>query len=357
MNKKDALEILQPLLTRRDPAAQRTHAFVLALTGDRTAASRAIEAIMPGASARFDPFFRFLPNLSTAEKASAVHLGIFPDDASTRVARATVVSPPVASVIQPRPPSVAPSQSVQVASNNVAQPNMARGGPPAPSTVRPSFSLPSATLSAAPTTASPAQIPPQVASDNAAPTTGSEGPAFSIAASPSESASADESRLTGIDKLLATIAEAPTTEPTASSKAESSSKAKAAKTAKEEKAAAAKKAAEKKKRDEKLAAEKKAKEEAEKLGIPGTNWVQLAGGSRSERMVVEYGKLKSKAGSLLSRPGYVTGGKDYFRLLVGPFEDKGAAQVFVNKLAKTGVDGFSWTRTPAQIRIEKLPSK
>ena len=72
-------------------------------------------------------------------------------------------------------------------------------------------------------------------------------------------------------------------------------------------------------------------------------------------MSIEYKKLSAKAGKLLkSRSGYVTGGKDYFRLLVGPFPSKGEAQAFVNKLEKEGVDGFSWTRTPAQIKIEKL---
>ena len=42
------------------------------------------------------------------------------------------------------------------------------------------------------------------------------------------------------------------------------------------------------------------------------------------------------------------------RLLVGPFASRSEAQAFVNKLEKEGVDGFSWTRTPAQIRIQKL---
>jgi hypothetical protein len=74
-------------------------------------------------------------------------------------------------------------------------------------------------------------------------------------------------------------------------------------------------------------------------------------------MAVEYRKLSAKAGKLLkSRPGYVTGGKDYFRLLVGPFDSKSESQAFVNKLEKQGVDGFSWTRTPPKIRIEKLSS-
>ena len=36
-DKKGALTTLQPLLNTRDPAAQRTRAFVLALVGDRAA--------------------------------------------------------------------------------------------------------------------------------------------------------------------------------------------------------------------------------------------------------------------------------------------------------------------------------
>jgi len=72
-------------------------------------------------------------------------------------------------------------------------------------------------------------------------------------------------------------------------------------------------------------------------------------------MATEYRKLTAKAGKLLkSRSGYVTGGKDYFRLLVGPFDSKSESQAFVNKLEKEGVDGFSWTRTPPKIKIEKL---
>ena len=75
-------------------------------------------------------------------------------------------------------------------------------------------------------------------------------------------------------------------------------------------------------------------------------------------MPTEFRKLAAKAGKLLkSRTAYVTGGVDYFRLLVGPFDSKSESQAFVNKLAKEGVDGFSWTRTPPRLKIEKLSSK
>lgn len=160
---------------------------------------------------------------------------------------------------------------------------------------------------------------------------------------------AADSKLSGIDKLLDTLAEAPPPpEPKVETKKPTVSDGAAKK-------AAAKKAAEKKAREEKLAAEKKDREEAAKLGIKGTHWVQLAGGSNQGRMAVEYKKLSAKAGKLLkSRPGYVTSGKAYFRLLVGPFDSRSESQAFVNKLEKQGIDGFSWTRTPAKIRIEKL---
>ena len=81
-----AFSVLQPLLMRRDPAAQRIRAFVLALVGDERGASSAIEGAMPGSGARMAGFFRLLPSLSAAQKAAAVHLGIFPDPSEIRVA-------------------------------------------------------------------------------------------------------------------------------------------------------------------------------------------------------------------------------------------------------------------------------
>jgi Flp pilus assembly protein TadD len=74
-----ALSTLEPLLQRRDIAAQRVRALVLAVDGDLAGAKAALDYTMPGASARMDPFFRRLPALSNVQKAAAVHLGIFPE--------------------------------------------------------------------------------------------------------------------------------------------------------------------------------------------------------------------------------------------------------------------------------------
>jgi tetratricopeptide (TPR) repeat protein len=77
-NKPAALATLQPLLQRRDLAATRVRSLVLALGGEIGEAKAALDWMMPGASTRMEPFFRRLPQLSSAQKAAAVHLGVFP---------------------------------------------------------------------------------------------------------------------------------------------------------------------------------------------------------------------------------------------------------------------------------------
>jgi Flp pilus assembly protein TadD len=88
-DKDTAVATLQPLLQRRDVAAQRVRALALAVAGDIGAAKTALDYTMPGTSHRMDPFFRRLPSLSSAEKAAAVHLGIFPSNGSVAMATAT----------------------------------------------------------------------------------------------------------------------------------------------------------------------------------------------------------------------------------------------------------------------------
>ena len=107
-----AFSILQPLLLRRDPAAQRIRAFVLALVGDERGASAAIDSAMPGSGGRMAGFFRLLPSLSAPQKAAAVHLGLFPDPSQIRVA---AVSP---RLLQPAVPErrAAPIRRLRISS-------------------------------------------------------------------------------------------------------------------------------------------------------------------------------------------------------------------------------------------------
>lgn len=117
-NKDAALATLQPLLLRRDLGATRVRSLVLAVAGDLVGAKAALDAMMPGASARMEPFFRRLPYLTAQQKAAAVHLGEFSEAgvaASTspgeglasieQLLQATppvAVAPPVAAVPQAR---------------------------------------------------------------------------------------------------------------------------------------------------------------------------------------------------------------------------------------------------------------
>ncbi len=360
-----AIAAIQPLLNRRDPAAQRTRAFVLALVGDQAGAAEAIEAVMPGGSARFAPFFTYLPYLSVQEKAAAVHLGMFPDNAAERVAQlqaAPAQQPPPTQQLArtrqvPAPDQVAIKSTPRLGDERVqagagagsAQPAASSDEPvrlasnEAASDTVPGFTLPSQTAASSFTLPSASA---SIAQPSASQQAGVEPPA-----NPADN-------LSGIDKLLQTMAEAPPPPPAPKPKVERTNDREAASKKEADRKAAERKAAEKKARDAKLAAEKKAREEAARLGVKGTYWVQLAGGSNQDRMGSEYRKLSAKAGKLLkSRPGYVTEGKEYFRLVVGPFDSKSESQAFVNSLAKEGVDSFSWTRTPAQIKIEKLSSK
>ena len=359
-NRAGALSAIQPLLNRRDPAAQRARAFVLALTGDQAGAAQAIESVMPGGSARFAPFFTLLPHLSIQEKAAAVHLGMFPDNAAQKVAAAQAAQRQPQVAAHTPPPAqggpVNPNASTSPGRPAASQPVRIASADPVPAPPQPSFSLPSQSASATPSFSLPSATSVAPAETNAAqeqPRLAADDPARALS-----EAEAEGGHLSGIDKLLATLAEAP---PPPQPKIETKKpdlagvKKAADKKAADKKAADKKAAAEKKAREEKLAAEKKAREEAARLGVKGTYWVQLAGGSNQDRMTTEYKRLSGKAGRLLkSRSGYVTEGKSYFRLLVGPFDTKSESQSFVNKLEKEGVDGFSWTRTPAQIKIEKL---
>jgi Flp pilus assembly protein TadD len=81
--RNSALDALAPLSARSDSGVQRVRAFVLALTGDPSAAMSAANAAMPGSGANAAPFLQRLAALSAAQKAAAVNLGIFPGSDST----------------------------------------------------------------------------------------------------------------------------------------------------------------------------------------------------------------------------------------------------------------------------------
>lgn len=85
-DKDGALGQLAPLIARGDAAGQRCRALVLALSGDVVSARRSVDAVMPGAAARMEPFLRGLTGLSSSQKAAAVNLGMFPNSPGTAIA-------------------------------------------------------------------------------------------------------------------------------------------------------------------------------------------------------------------------------------------------------------------------------
>lgn len=96
-DKTAALESLAPLFAKRDPAAYRTRAFVLALTGDSNGAIAAINASMPGSGASLTPFLQRLPMLQASQKAAAANLGIFPETGGVAYAATVPQLPPAPS--------------------------------------------------------------------------------------------------------------------------------------------------------------------------------------------------------------------------------------------------------------------
>jgi len=395
-NIKAAADTIEPLLARRDPEATRINAFILALAGDREGARRTIDAVMPGAGASFEPFFKMLPVLRPDEKAAAVHLGIFPKDAAQRYASAEPVPiSPVVSIGNSAPQRQAALAQKQ-ARTQVKKPVKVADAPvralqeaAKPSTymamVRPSLDPSRFASTRRPKTPTAGSAKPDAADKDPEPRPADRlnDIAESLRQEPADPPTGD-----GLVKIAdAQLPEPPPvavaepafvfeSPPTVSRpKVETTRpviiqpKAKLADAAlskpKVENAKSTKAAAEEKKKADKLAADKKAKADADKkeraeaakVGVAGANWVQLAGGANQDSMAKEYKRLSAKAGSVLkSRSGYVTSGKDYFRLLVGPFASADDAQDFVTKLDKAGVDSFRWTRNPAQIRIEKLKS-
>ncbi|WP_162888022.1 SPOR domain-containing protein [Sphingomonas mesophila] len=417
---KGAAATIEPLLRRGDREAVRVNAFILALAGDREGARRTIDAAMPGKGAEFEPFFRLLPVLRPNEKAAAVHLGEFPKDAAQRYASAqSIPLSPVVSVGRTGDPGAATSGRT-VESLLVSPPRVARAAPqrlpqagkrqPQPAhraerevesintwlaSVRPSLnpaenpasrrSRPKdqvATPSGAPTVPSadpvvlrpsaPPPAPPPAAQSSIAteptvelveivPATPSERDVVGNAETerkvetatidlPSDPLRPADNADQDVRQPSFAVTDSPPPAPTPKLEIETPPPSRpkvelASREIGKSRSAAKDKA-------------KTSKPAEPDVGAKGTFWVQLAGSGSKENMAAEFRKIRAKKPDLFKgQPGHVTVGKDYFRLLIGPFDDSAEAHAFVTKLDKAGIDSFAWTRNPAQIKIEKLASR
>ncbi|WP_309603399.1 SPOR domain-containing protein [Sphingomonas sp.] len=371
---KGAAATIEPLLARRDAAAVRTNAFVLALAGDREGARRTIDAALPGAGARFEPFFRLLPVLRADEKAMAVHLGEFPKDAAQRYARAQPISSsPVLSIgnraevqIEPRqarnqiqvtPPKNAKAKPPVVQVATTEAPRRAVREAPKPSTYfamsRPSLD-PSryASKRRKPDTAAVSLKPaakeadpeprPGFKPDELAPVAEIEEPLVPVNAGPLLNPEGEPIVTGEVAPIVireAALEPPPRPLPKLEIKRPPPSKPKV-------ELVKVKKPVEPPKTKEVVK-----KEPASLL------YVQLASGAHAARMGTEFARIKAKKPGLFAgRNARVTRGKDLFRLVIGPFKTKSDSSEFVNQLSKAGIDGFSYT-APDGMMFDKIPAK
>ena len=390
---KGAAATIEPLLIRRDPESVRVNAFVLALAGDREGARRTIDAAMPGTGAQFEPFFRLLPVLRPNEKAAAVHLGEFPKDAAQRYATAQpvssspvlsigntnepIVNRPVrtANIQKQKPPAKAAPRRVEIAQAPRRAERQVEPINTWVASVRPSLDPSRYASSRRPKTE--ATSTESSGGGSADPEPRPAEPAFAMAAIQSPPVdepavetialpipAGDEAAMQSAENDALSDPLSPTDDsedespkPAFSMASDSPPPAPLPKL-EIDRPAPSKPKFELASRSTDKSKISKPKDTSPDVGTKGTYWVQLAGSGDKTAMAREFGKIRAKKPDLFQgHLGHVTVGKDYFRLLIGPFDSASEAHSYVTKLDKAGIDSFTWTRNPAQIKIEKLASK
>jgi len=356
-----ALQLLEEQLLLRDPAAARTRALVLALTGDAAGADRAAQEAMPGAQAQaMAPFLARLPSLSLADRALAVHFGHFPgsgqpaptsyaalapitdagapDASRPALGTRTDSSTAFSSAVQRRRPGA--DSETQPARGGTAIATRTSGAQPVPATGTGTVSR----LPVASTSALNASARPAAEAGRPLPILAARDPDPSPAPA-RRSRTAESDRLAEVAAALADLSddqartEGPAPRPAAAGRASTRASTPATTSRAGRAAATPKKAAPPPPRE------------------PSRVWVQIAGGANASSLPREYTRLKAKAPKLLgSKSAWTVPVNATNRLLVGPFANGREAQAFINELSKEGVSGFAWTSTAGQ-KIERLPAR
>ena len=357
-----ALSTIDDQIRRQDPAAWRTRAFILALTGDAAGATRAVQAVMPRQAAAMEPFLAKLPSLALSDRALAVNFGHFPGQAQpvqTASALPPVPEQPALASAAGEPARVQKPSGYASAGNAAASVALPKRREPVPSLQPPAMTAPARpvqTISLAPghsaangvragqgAVSLPVAPPPTV--------TASEAPAK---AAPTKHFADVAALVASLSPALDQSAEPPAAKPK-SAPTRLASAAPARDTTKADaKASAAKKKADAT-ADAKAAAVKK--QEAAKAKEPSRVWVQLGHASTTKALPDIYGRVKGKAPKLFAgKSAWISASKITNRLLVGPFGSEKEAKAFVDKLDKSDVEALSWT-SPAGQEIRKLSSK
>jgi len=331
-----ALRTIDAQLRVRDRAAWRTQAFVLALTGDPAGADRTARSTMPaGAAEAMAPFFERLASLSPSQKAMAVHFGRFPSDGRAAAASAaldTSADPAAIALAEGGAPAGPPRQRTRPAEPLSAERRRPDGGDERVASLIPRRQAadvaPAVTREAPPPQPppEPAPEPPPVTETLTQPVEQASA-GFTLmpqGAQPDPSAPGQPSSRSRLDAVAALVASLPADEEARMAEARPTPPRAASRT------------------------------RPAPPPNPARHWVQVAGGANRPGLAGTFTRLRERAPALLgTRTAYTTPLNQTNRLLVGPFDSPRAAQAFVNQLADRDIAAFAWT-SPAGQEIERL---
>lgn len=383
-----ALRVIADQLARRDRAALRVQAFVLALTGDAAGAAQAARSAMPGAAGALTPFLARLPSLTPSQRAMAVHFGRFPTGgAPIQVAAAPPPPPP------PRPASPPPAARTETRQTAQQQPRPQARSPqpdrqPARIAERPRGTAARGPLSEqvrqrqqprppqprqpapAARTEPPVQQAPVATTEVSSSAVAGAGSSQPIEPSAQAAPQAQQREARpGFDEIAALVSRLPGEERTppprpdpappppqetrpvqraerpAASSSTPRTERPAASPQRERAAAAA------------PAPQRRPVQQPVREAHPSRHWVQVAGGADRSALPQTFARLRGQAPALFrDRAAYATVLRATNRLLVGPFPSVDAAQDFVNQLARQNLTAFTWT-SPAGQEVERLPPR
>lgn len=410
--REPALRLLEPQTRRNDRAGWRTQAFVLALTGDAAGAARVASGTGPAGTAEaMAPFLGRLPALSPAQRAMAVHLGVFPSDGRAQYAANIDTTPDPGALAfaggpaQARPATTAEAQPardaragqrrrgasspleraagrsprIQTADAEEARPRMGpsygtsvltarpmtrrapRAPRPSPATASPSPPENSAaTLRRTPPTSTPAAPP---AADNREAAAAASPPVEATQPLPSEAAPlpAAASSPAGVDAaILAGVRPGDTIAAPGFSLTPQPATPAPAPTAQDNPGLSDIATLVNALPQDRAAAPMTAHVPSAVPAAPRTaapsapsrHWVQVAGNIERSSMAGELRRLRGRAPALLNgMQAWTAGGSR--RLLVGPFGSARDAQAFVNQLRPRGIEAVPWSSDAGQ-SVERL---
>lgn len=359
-DRDQALKLLDPLLYKRDQAAWRARAFVLAMTGDTRAASAIVHQVMPARMAQtMDPFLARLPALNPAQKAAAVHLGEMPTN--VRFAANTVPTPssatptPTPTPVARQTPQAREPRRRSSAALPLASPppqRVARIAPaPSPSPAPAPTPTPAVQIAQAPVyydrlipSAAPAPTPTPT------PTT-DRGDLEAIMREIREAAARPLPTPTITATRVAAVVARPSPTPTP----KPSPTPKLTPKAKDEPGKAKPGAKEAAKPDPK-AKTAVTKRKVEEPKHPPRVWVQVAGGANVAALPKEWTVIAGKASELKGKGPWTAKNRATNRLLAGPYKSASEAQAAVSRLRKAGVGAFQWTSEEGEA-VSKLGAK